>query len=146
MQNKSYILFLICFFLLISLSSCSSKAGYIAPRQQDGKVILNTESLEEMTPVFYSVDLENVRVDFFIVKVDGAIESYMDACKNCYRHKKGYKIDDDEVICIHCGNRYGLDTLKASRTSCYPLPLKGKMEGGMYVIALTDIVDAGRFF
>jgi len=146
MKNKIYLCFLAGFFMLIHLSSCNSKPGYIHPPVKDGKVILNIKSLEEMTPVFYSVDLGKARVDFFVVKVKGGIEAYLDACENCYRFRKGYQVEGSEIICRYCRSRYRLDSLKVGLAGCHPMPLKGKVEDGTYVIVLKDIEKAVRFF
>ena len=35
----------------------------------------------------------------------------LDACRTCYRWKKGYALDGREVVCLKCDMRFKLDSL-----------------------------------
>ena len=137
---------LIFFVFLFSIACESDKAIYNKPLVERGKVIIDPRYLEEKSPEFFSVTLNKKRVNFLIVKVNGSVESYLDACENCYRFKKGYRIEGPYVICKYCGSTYPLDSLRTGLGSCHPMPLKGKMEGDKYYISLREIEKAGRYF
>ena len=92
------------------------------------RIVIDTRSLENESPEFYSITLKGKKVDFFVVKKEDSVESYLDACENCYRFKKGYKVEGSYVICRHCGSTYPLDSLKTGLGSCHPMPLKGELD------------------
>lgn len=139
--------YIIIFFLIqASLSSCSAGPGYNHPRVKGGKILIDVESLRDGRPEFFSVDVKSSRVDFFVIRLNGSVESYLDACKNCYRFKKGYKVESSLLVCKYCGNSYSLDSLKKAFTGCHPMPLRGEIEGSSYVITLTEMKKAARYF
>ena len=48
----------------------------------------------------------------------------LDACRTCYRWKKGYALDGKEVVCLKCDMRFKLDSLAQGTGSCVPIALK----------------------
>ena len=48
----------------------------------------------------------------------------LDACRTCYRWKKGYVLDGKEVVCLKCDMRFKLDGLAQGTGSCVPIALK----------------------
>jgi len=143
--RTAYVLIILS-MLHFSISCESGKANYRNPLIIDGRAIVDVSSLKDMVPVFYSVDIDSTKVDFFVVSIKGTIEAYLDACENCYHHRKGYLVEGYHIICRYCGSRYLLDSLKVGIASCHPMPLKGEVENETYVISLKEIEKARRFF
>lgn len=141
------IYFLVIFFMLgFSVSCKSDKVIYSKPPVEGKEVIIDARSLGDKSPEFFSITLNEKRVNFFVVKVNGSVESYLDACENCYQFKKGYIVEGFYVKCKYCGSTYPLDSLRTGLGSCHPMPLKGKLAGDKYYISLREIEKAGRFF
>ena len=89
-----------------------------------------------------------VNIKYFIVKAqDGSIKTAFDACDVCYRSKKGYRQDGNDMICNNCGNYYpisGLGTKNLRGGGCWPGYLPSKVEGDDLVIKKSDL-EAGRY-
>ena len=135
------------FFMLLSFIACESdKAKYNKPLVEGDRVVIDTSLLGDESPRFYSITLDTKKVDFFVVKENDSVESYLDACENCYQYKKGYNVEGSYVICRHCGSTYPLGSLKTGMGSCHPMPLKGELEGGKYYISLKEIKKVESFF
>jgi uncharacterized membrane protein len=125
--------------------SCSGKPTYTEARPSGEELRFALESLRDGEPVFHSLMHEGKRIDFFVLKINGRVESYFDACAKCYPKKLGYRKDGDYLKCVACGQRYPLDDLRGTG-SCYPLKLPGRVVGDSYVIDKADIAKGFRYF
>jgi len=65
-----------------------------------------------------------VNVKYFVVEAeDGSVKTAFDACDVCYRSRKGYRQEGDDMICNNCGNHYpisGLGTKNLRGGGCWP--------------------------
>lgn len=132
--------------LMLIFYACNSKPGYDTPAIKGDRVVIDAGALKDSKPEFFSIKLKGKRVDFFVMKINGSVESYIDACENCYRFKKGYRAEGSNIVCIYCGTSYPLDSLKTGFASCHPMPLRGELLGKEYFILLGDLEKAARFF
>ena len=137
---------LIFFMLLFSIACESDKTIYNKPLVEGDRIVIDTRSMGDSSPEFFSIALDKKRVNFFIVKVGGLVEAYLDACENCYQFRKGYRVEGSYVICRHCGSTYPLDSLRTGLGTCHPMPLEGEQDGGKYYISLKEIKKAESFF
>jgi hypothetical protein len=135
---------LIFIAIALTLGACSEKAPYQEAHVSGGAVRLGIPADEG--PVFYSFTHGGKRIDFFLVKVDGRVESYFDACRKCYPRKLGYRPDGGEVLCRACGMRFPLDELREGVGSCHPIALQGRLSGGAYVIEKGEIAKGAAYF
>ena len=127
-------------------AGCSGKPDHPAlPVVSDGKVLIDMSSLKEGTPRFFTYSYEDGRVDYFAVMVDGAVESYFDACRKCSPKKKGFRARKGRLQCKACGESYSVKALDGSG-SCHPIPLKGVREGNRYVISISDMMQGSKYF
>ena len=87
-------------------------------------------------------------IKFFVVRAkDGSVKTAFDACDVCYRSKKGYRQDGDDMVCNNCGNHYrisGLGTANLAGGGCWPGYLQAKVEGENLVITKTAL-ESGRY-
>ena len=123
-------------------SACRDRPWHSHVAVHEGRVAVDTAMLAEGTPVFFSTEVEGRKVDFFLVKTGGEIGSYLDACKKCYRHGKGYRAGSGYVECGYCSVKYPVSELSSGMGSCVPIHLGGRMEGGLWVILPEDIKTA----
>jgi len=70
----------------------------------------------------------------------------LDACRTCYRWKKGYVLDGKEVVCLKCDMRFKLDSLAQGTGSCVPVALNTEQRGGILIIPVTELEAGARFF
>jgi uncharacterized membrane protein len=87
-------------------------------------------------------------IEFFIVRAkDGSVKTAFNACDVCYRSKKGYRQEGDDMVCNNCGNHYrisGLGTANLKGGGCWPGYLEATIEGDYMVIAKSSL-EAGRY-
>jgi uncharacterized membrane protein len=93
-------------------------------------------------------DYNNAR--YFVVKAkDGSIKSAFDACDVCYKSKKGYSQDGEDMVCNNCGNHYPISGLGTANLGggCWPGYLRSSIQGDYLVIPKVDL-DQGeqRYF
>jgi|GEM_PF-617132 uncharacterized membrane protein len=124
---------------LFALVSCSSGSTHTAPPVRDGVVAVKAAELAEGKPVFFTLAIGGDKIGFFIVRIDGKLESYLDACRKCYPYKKGYRVDGTALECVYCGVHYPMKELKGGLGSCSPVILPGGQEGGEYLIPVETI-------
>lgn len=79
-------------------------------------------------------------VRFFVMKSsDGVYSASVDACRRCFRDKKGYRQDGDDVVCNKCGRRFLLTDMQAVASACSPNAIPRKVEGNTILVAATDL-------
>jgi len=84
---------------------------------------------------------------FFAVKADdGTIKTAFDACDVCYRQRKGYRQEGDDMVCNNCGLRFaisGLGTENKNPGGCWPGYLPNTINGDSVVIKNADLLKTG---
>lgn len=138
--------------ILLALYSCSKKPEYPASPEQGDVIKINLKGLKEGEPLFLSLPYNSKRIDFFVFRINGKVQSYFDACIKCYPKKLGYRMEGlrtpregGSLICKACGVRYPIDGLKGVG-SCYPIGLEGRVEGENYIIEKETVIKGWRYF
>ncbi len=134
------ILFLLLCVLTIVLS-CDKKSSYREAPFDGSSVLIDVKNMKEGTAEFYSLVLDGKRINFFLLVMNGNINSFFDACLECYPKKLGFRVDGRYVVCKACNVRYPLDELRMG--GCYPIHLKGSIKDGKYIIT-REALKAGR--
>lgn len=133
--------------IAFAASSCSRMPAYEkAPLNGAGDIAINVRSLKEGVPEFYTFDSAGKRIDFFLIRVNGEIQSYFDACAMCYSEKLGYRVVGGEIVCRACNLKYTADELKTGIGGCHPIPLPGRTENGSYIITPDSIKAGSKYF
>ncbi len=87
------------------------------------------------------------RIRFFVVKsTDGQIRAAFDACEKCFRAKKGYQQQADDMLCINCGLKFRTDKVNVVTGGCNPSALNRTIQGDKVVINLDDVMSGLRYF
>lgn len=131
---------------LVIVLSCAKRPEYLEPTLSGDRVVVDIKGLKESGPVFYTLHHNGKRINFFVVKIKDDIQSYFDACQRCYPKKLGYRMSEEYVVCRACNMRHPLYSLETGIGSCYPIVLKGRVEGEMYIIDKEIIIAGSRFF
>ena len=125
---------------------CARKPVYRQAPVEGGSVKIGLAGLQEKSPEFYTFYDKGKGINYFVLKVDGSVQSYFDACSKCYPKKGGYRLDKDRVDCRTCDVHYSINDLKDGIGSCYPIKLPGRIEGPAYVIDGKDLLAGEKYF
>ncbi|HYQ47562.1 MAG TPA: Fe-S-containing protein [Thermodesulfovibrionales bacterium] len=97
---------------------------------------MDISGLQEKVPQFYTYRHNGHDINFFVVRIDGRIVSFLDACRKCYPRKRGFRFDQSSFICRACDERYPISEIDKGFGSCYPIQLQGRTDGGKYYISV----------
>ena len=128
---------------------CSRDAArYAEVLAQDGAVTVDISGVGAGSAHFHTFRSNAGRnVDFFVYRESsGAPHAVLDACRTCYRWKKGYALEGKEVVCLKCDMRFKLDNLAQGTGSCVPVALTAEQRGETLVIPLAELEAGARFF
>ena len=136
---------LILVFFLLS-PACTSQQKYASPTIVGSAVVVEISSLQPETPRFFTYQYNNRNINFFVLRLDTGVQSYLDACASCYPQKRGYRCEDGSVVCRNCGLKFSIYKLEKGLGGCYPIKIEGRMEKGNYLIPLASLeAEAGKF-
>lgn len=110
------------------------------------KVTIDTTVLKEGIPVFYTFRYDGRNINYIILKTGNDIQSYFDACAECYPRKKGFRYENGSLVCNVCNVGHSIYTLKEGIGSCYPIKLKGILIGNIYEIDKDKIIEGKGYF
>jgi len=129
-----------------SSAACSRQQRYAAPPIEGENVVIQTASLPLEMPQFYSFRTQGKNVDFFVLRMQDRVLSFLDACLTCYPRKLGYESKDGFVVCRACTTSYSVYKLEKGIGGCYPIRIAGRLEKGNYLIPLATLErHAGKF-
>jgi hypothetical protein len=139
---------LLTLLLLVCLlgSACTRQHTYAAPTIIGSNAVIDISSLNTATPLFLTYHYKGKRINFFILRLDSGVQSYLDACASCYHHKQGYRPDEGLVTCRYCNMKFPIYKLEKGLGSCYPIKIAGKAEDGEYLISLAVLNGAAKMF
>lgn len=97
---------------------------------------------------FYSYKAADGRdVKFFVIKSsDGVYRAALDTCDVCYRAKKGYVQQGDQMVCRKCGQSFPSALVNEVSGGCNPVPLERTVEDGKLVIAASTLEGGKAYF
>src|ERR1700690_1109225 len=137
-------------FLLLCLAviivSCHQKPSYQQIRFDGNLAAIDIHSLKEGVPDFYSVIIENKKLDFFIISENGGVKSYFDACKECFYKKMEYQYEKGQLVCRACNVRFPIDKLDTGIGGCYPIKVRGIRKDDKYIIEKEALAAGLNFF
>jgi len=132
--------------VLLAMAACSRQPAYPAPAVSDKDVLIDIAGLKPETPQFFTYRHLGKNINFFVIKIDEKVISFLDACASCYPHKQGYRCEDGAVTCRFCNMRFSIYKLEKGLGGCYPIKIEGRMENGKYLIPLKIIeAESGKF-
>ena len=120
---------------------------YPALAVKNGLVRLPLSTIDDGAAHYFTYMNGAQPIEVFVVRgSDGQPRLAFNACDVCYRAKKGYTQERDQMVCGNCGNRFPIDQIGAVQGGCNPAPLKSAMDKGDLVIRAEDIVAGARLF
>jgi uncharacterized membrane protein len=125
--------------LVAGLTSCSRPPRYEAAPISGNEVIIDISSLATEVPRFFSYPSGGRNVNFFVIRMNNGIQSFLDACVTCYPKKLGYRHEDGHVTCRACNMSFSIYKLEQGMGGCYPIKLEGRADKGAYRIAIATL-------
>ncbi len=130
---------LIMMTALLMYSSCSRQPSYPSAPQSAQDIVIDTSILGPGTPKFYTYHFQGKNVNYFLLKIDNEVNSFLDACMSCYTRKQGYLYEDSRVTCRACGMKFPVYKLEKGIGGCYPIKIEGRMDKGNYRIPVATL-------
>jgi hypothetical protein len=124
---------------------CSREAAkYPEVRARDAVVLVELAGIDAESGRFLTYRASaGRRVDFFVYRDSaGAPHAVLDACRTCYRWKKGYLLDGREVVCVKCDMRFKLDGLAQGPVQT---PIQKSARRGL-VIFVFELEAGAKYF
>jgi uncharacterized membrane protein len=136
------------FFLAVAIIFCGCSREHTHEQAPyDGATVqIEVRLLKEGVPVFYSFQDGKESVHFFVLKVKNEIQSYFDACKECYQNKLRFRYEEGKLICNSCNVGYPIYKLKDGLSGCYPIKMEGSLHDGIYEINKESILKGKKYF
>jgi len=89
----------------------------------------------------------DLTIRYFVIKsADGVVRAAFDACDVCWRAGKGYAQEGDFMVCRNCGQRFHSSKVNEVKGGCNPAPLERRVENGMLLIRVSDILEGKTYF
>lgn len=112
-----------------------------------GKVSIPLVELNDGQAHFYSYKGQSEKISFFLIKgIDGTLRAAFDACDVCYKEKKGYAQQGEEMICKNCNQTFPVAKIGMVSGGCNPSPLKMALSGTTLDIAVGDLEAGAHYF
>ena len=87
------------------------------------------------------------QVKFFVMRSsDGVIRAAFDACDTCYRERKGYHQEGDDMVCNFCGRRFRSVDINVLQGGCNPVPLERGVVGDQIVMKAASLELGTTYF
>ncbi|HZC24149.1 MAG TPA: DUF2318 domain-containing protein, partial [Candidatus Binatia bacterium] len=97
---------------------------------------------------FYEYKTSSGRpVRFFVMKSsDGVYRAAADACVVCYREKKGYHQEGDDMVCNNCRKHFPSALVNEVTGGCNPDGIPRTIQGDKLLIATSDLEARKELF
>jgi len=136
-------------FLVVPVGACSQRAPtYDLIHPDKESVRIPRSRIADGRVHFYTFEHKGKNVNF-LVRTDGkgTAHAHLDACFACYRYKRGFVVEDSNLVCIACRLEYGIsDEVWDYIGACAPIPVHSSIEGDDLIIETSILARASRYF
>jgi uncharacterized membrane protein len=146
---RQLVVLLLGVVLQVALGGCASdKAKYPEILSRNGSVAVELSGIGPESGRFFTYRASSGKnVNFFVYRESSGVpDAVLDACRTCFRWKKGYILDGKEVVCLKCDMRFKLNALAQGTGSCVPIELKTELRGDTLIIPVTELEAGVPFF
>ncbi len=131
-------------FLVLGQGATDSQASLKAV---NGEVRIPVAQVDDGQAHFFEIATNKGEIKFFVVKsVDGIMRAAFDTCDVCYKAKKGYRQEGEQMVCNNCNMKFRTDMINEVKGGCNPAPLVRKIEAGQLVISERDLLSGAWYF
>ncbi|MFA5517109.1 MAG: DUF2318 domain-containing protein [Desulfuromonadales bacterium] len=112
-----------------------------------GRIAIPAATLDDGKARFFTYRHDGTAIRFFLLKShDGVIRAALDTCDVCYREKKGYRQEGDEMVCNNCNQRFPSDQINEIKGGCNPAPIERDIAGGQVLLSEAELRQGKRYF
>jgi uncharacterized membrane protein len=129
--------FLLILFTGLFLVSCSREQAFREAPRSGPDVAVEVKSLAPDVPAFFTYHYRGKKTNFFVMKVDNRVLSFLGACARCYPAKRGFRYEGGSIICRECNVRYSVSQIEKGIGSCFPVRVEGSLRDGKYLIPIS---------
>lgn len=113
----------------------------------DGQVSIPLAEVADGKAHFYTYRSGDLQIRFFLLKSqDGVVRAAFDTCDVCYKARKGYRQEGNDMVCNNCDQRFRSERINEVKGGCNPTPLERTVAGERVVIAETDLAEGAWYF
>jgi uncharacterized membrane protein len=125
-----------------------SLGKYEKVKASNGTISVPVAKLSDGKAHFYKFEDNGKEINFLAVKAaDGSYKTAFDACDSCYKSKKGYEQQGDQLNCKNCNKKFAINRLGPNVSGgCNPGYLPNQQNGGIISIKASDVRDGARYF
>ncbi len=138
--------FCIMLFFSLSLGGCAKQPSYPEPPRVGNDVAVESGTMRPEEPVFFTHRYQGKKINFFVIKVEGRVLSFLDACARCYPAKRGYYFEAGRLVCRECNVNYSVSEIEKGMGSCFPIQITGHLQDGRYLIPLSTLEQMAEKF
>jgi len=139
--------------LLLALPGVLTGCGREAPVHElvqaaGGAIRIPLSRVEDGEVHFFTYQHDGKNVNF-LVRTDGSgkLQAHLDACFSCYRYRRGYVVEGDELVCIACRLAYSTeDEVWDFIGACAPISVHSSIERRSLVIQERLLARAAKYF
>jgi uncharacterized membrane protein len=123
------------------------KGGFTPVAAAGGQITIPLSQVSDGKAHYFSYQGDGATINFFVLQSkDGVVRAALDTCDVCYRAKKGYRQEGDDMVCNNCDMRFASEKINEVKGGCNPAPLERTVAHGQLLIAETELVAGARYF
>lgn len=138
---------------LLALGALAAGCGHEAPVHElvqatGGAVRIPLSRVGDGEVHFFTYRHDGKNVNF-LIRTDGSgkLQAHLDACFSCYRYRRGYVVEGDDLVCIACRLAYSTeDEVWDFIGACAPISVHSSIERKSLVIKERLLVRAAKYF
>ncbi len=136
-DKRGFYLALLC---IILLTACSKHTTYPKATVSGDEVTIDVLSLKPDAPRFFTYNSGNKNINFFVIKIDNEVLSFLDECVSC-KSNLGYTFSHGHFTCKECGTEYSVSEVKNGIGTCSPIRIPGTLRDGKYYIPILKLQE-----
>jgi hypothetical protein len=125
--------------VVIALTACSKKEDFIIISNAEKGISFKIAGMVEKKPVFYKAEFKDSEFEFFVIKINGEVRTFLNRCRKCYGSGLGFSFDETHVRCLACNEKFPIEEIVDGVGSCYPIPLKSSVQGDTIYIKIEPL-------
>ncbi|MFC1770997.1 Fe-S-containing protein [Candidatus Margulisiibacteriota bacterium] len=116
-------------------------------KARSGKITLPVNQFNDGQAKYFKYKFPEKTIYFFVVKSsDGIIRAAFDACDVCYRAQKGYRQQNEVMVCNNCGQTFPTNRINIEKGGCNPAPIERTIVDSKVVINVQDLYSGLKYF
>lgn len=134
---------------LALLAACGPKSPqHEIVTLDDGTVSLPLDQVADGAVHFFTYRHEGKNVNFLVRSdAQGTLHTHLDACFSCYRYRRGFVVEEGDLVCIACRLTYPIAEREWDfQGACAPIPIHSTIEGGHLKLERAVLERAARYF